>query len=477
MILPIKIYPDPILFKKSKEIQKITPEVVNFCNDLKVTLEADKIRVGLSANQVGKLWRIIAVKANEQTNIYINPKIVNESKDFFDFEEGCLSFPDIYGTVSRNKKVKVQALNLKGKKIKLNATGLEAVIFQHEIDHLNGEVFIDKAKKETLHKIKPNPDMLDIVFLGNSDFSIPILESLYQNRKIRIGLIITGRKHKIGRGQKMESSIIKKIADKLRIPVIETNNINNLKSKKFLQLFSPDYYVTASFGQLLKPWLLYKNKRKIALNVHPSLLPKYRGATPIQSALLNNDKITGTTIMLMTKGLDEGPVLKQEIIKIHKTDDYFSLSQKAAQFSSKIICQTLINYNEDRIIPKKQNNKKATFCQKISKLDGMINWQKPSQEIANQIKAYKKWPGSYTFWNKKRINILDAKAINKNQENSVKNNKENIPGLVVNNNQKIFVICKKGKLKLKKLQIEGKKPQNIKNFISGYQNFIGSKLF
>ncbi len=466
MLLPIKIYPDPILKTKSKKIDKIDDEIKNFCNSLKNTLELDKIRLGLSANQVGKDWRIIAVKEKGGTYIIINPEIVEKSNDMIKLEEGCLSFPDIFGKVNRHKTIKIKGLTPEGKKLKLTKSDLTSVIFQHEIDHINGIVFIDRADKNTLHKYKYEKK-LDVVFLGNSEFSLTALQSLAKNPKINISYVVCGCDKKCGRGQKQSCSPVKIAADKLGIPIIETNDINSPDAEKMLEIIDPDYYVTASYGQILKPWLLYDNNKKSrAINIHPSLLPNYRGATPIQSALLNGDEKTGITIMLMTEGLDEGPILDQETIDILDSDNATFLFEKTAKLSGQKITNVLLKYHEGKTEPKKQKNSEATFSKKITAADAKIDFKNDAKTIVNKIRAFSIWPKTYCMFGEKRIKILDARFSNEKIE----------LGVVKKTDDKILVGTKSGSIEILKVQIEGKAPVGIKAFISGYSNFVGSKL-
>ncbi|MEK7511640.1 MAG: methionyl-tRNA formyltransferase [Patescibacteria group bacterium] len=309
---------------------------------------------------------------------------------------------------------------------------------------------------------------IKIVFMGSADFSVPILLELAE--KFTVQAVVTEIDKPAGRGSEMESPPTKKLALELGLPCHQPTTI--VKNQEFNQLiasYNPDVIIVAAYGKILPPEILNLPKNG-CLNVHPSLLPKYRGASPIQTALLNGEKKSGVSIILMDQRMDTGDIITQEEMNIEPEDDYVSLSKKMSVMSAQILADILEKYINNEVKLKIQHDSQAIYTKKISKYDGRIDWQKKSVDVYNQIRAYADWPGSYTFFDKKKLDIIKARPVELDQG-------ENFQiGQVVSDGQLICVRCSEGFLELQSIKLEGKKETLIKDFINGYQKFVGTLL-
>ncbi len=269
-----------------------------------------------------------------------------------------------------------------------------------------------------------------IIFFGSSEFSSIILEKLSKT-KFCPNLVITSN---------------------LKTTLPTQSSFSNLPKS--------DFFIVASFGKIL-PKKIIDIPKNGCLNIHPSLLPKYRGPSPIQQTILNNDQKTGTTIILMDELIDHGKIITQEEYLIKEKENFLSLEKKLAELSFNLLIKTLPDWLSNKIKATSQDEKKATYTKLFQKNDGKINWQEPAELIERKIRAFYPWPGTFTFWKKNdkniRIKILKAKANLKNISST--------PGKVHNN---LTIQTKKGVLIIEKLQIEGKKPITAEEFLKGY---------
>lgn len=369
--------------------------------------------IGLSANQIGLniCMSVVDIRLSVPEKdrgkfkplILINPKIVKKSQKKEKMEEGCLSVPNLYGQVERSEKIKIEYQNQFGKKNTLKAEELLSRVIQHEIDHLNGVLFIDKVEPGTLREVTPEDICrdLNIIFIGTSSFGLPILEELVKN-KIIPKLIITEPAKKAGRSKKLVSTPIKNYAEKFHFNTAEPEKILNAKNK--IKEINPDFIIVAAYGQIIPKSIL--NIPKLGcLNIHPSILPKYRGPSPIASAILNREKETGITIILMDEKIDHGPIIDQKKIKIDDPDTTPILEDKLAKIGAVLTIKVINKFNSGPIKLRKQNERLATVTKKFIKENGKINWQEKPEIIDAKVRAFVGWPGTYTEINGKRLII------------------------------------------------------------------------
>jgi len=248
---------------------------------------------------------------------------------------------------------------------------------------------------------------LKIIFFGTPDFAIPTLKKLAANFSIEA--IITQPDKPIGRKKIITAPPIKKYALKRDFLILQPEKLNQDFISRLKEL-KPDLGIVVAYGKILSKKIL--NIPKFGcLNIHASLLPKYRGAAPIQAALLHGDKKTGITIMQMDVGLDTGDIVSQKKIKIKKEDNFQTLHDKLAELGAELLIKTIPNYIAGKIKPKKQDESKASYFPTISKNQGEINWQNSAEKIFNQIRAFTPWPGAFTFFKNKKLDIIIANPV------------------------------------------------------------------
>lgn len=307
--------------------------------------------------------------------------------------------------------------------------------------------------------------------MGTPAFAEAVLAELINGGYNIIGAATQPDK-KSGRKQELRKSPVKILAEKNNIPVFTPEKLD---AEAVLQMknLNPDIIIVAAYGKIIPKSILEIPKFK-ALNVHPSLLPKYRGASPIQNALLNGESGTGTTIMLMDEGMDTGDILSQEKIPVGNEETCETLSKRLAEKSSELLLKTIPLWLNGKIIPQKQNSAEATYCKILKREDGKIDWQDSAQNIYNRYRAFSPWPGIFSFWNRngKSYRI----KLNKISLENTPVNSDLPAGKIVEIENGIAVKTGSGFIILEKIQLGGKKSAALKEFINGYPDFIGSAL-
>lgn len=244
-----------------------------------------------------------------------------------------------------------------------------------------------------------------IIFLGSPEFAVPVLERLVQ--EYRVSAVVTQPDKPSGRGSKTEYSAIKKLALSLGLNVLQPAKIKDAGFVSILADFAPDLIVVAAYGQILSRQLIELPKYG-CINVHASLLPRWRGASPIQSAILAGDELTGVTIMKMDEGLDTGPILSYLTLLIDASDNASTLSEKLAMAGAELLVKTLDGYLAGQILPVQQDNDKATLTRLLRKSDGQMDFNQPAAYLERMVRAYNPWPGAFFQWNDQLIKVLGA---------------------------------------------------------------------
>jgi methionyl-tRNA formyltransferase len=247
-----------------------------------------------------------------------------------------------------------------------------------------------------------------IVFMGTPDFSVPALESL-QAAGHEIVLVVTQPDRPKGRGRKVEPPPVKKSAQRLGLPVIQPDTLRDDATRQLLQAAAADLFIVVAFGHLLRESVL-KIPRQGCINVHASLLPRYRGPAPIHWAVINGEKETGVTTMMMDKGLDTGDILLAARETIAATDTAGTLHDRLARLGSRLLCQTLDAFADGTIRRNPQDHSGATYAPLLKKTDGLIDWKKPSARIESFIRGMSPWPGAFTFWKNTRLKIFGSEV-------------------------------------------------------------------
>ncbi len=303
-----------------------------------------------------------------------------------------------------------------------------------------------------------------IVFFGSDENSAKLLTELIQ-ADYNIELIITKTSKKTGRVKKQNP--VRKIAEQSNIKIIEKDKLSDLESIEILKNTQANLAILLSYGTMIPQDILDSFPLGI-INIHPSLLPKYRGPSPVQTTLLNGDKEAGVSIMLLAKEMDAGPIIAQKKITISPEDDHKTLNNKLFSLGNKLLINNLDKYINNEIQTHPQDNNQATYAQMIEKKDGLIDWNNSAKNINNKIKAFYNWPGAYTYFNNKLLKIVEAKFLEKNTEHQTAE--------VFLEDDKIAIQTKNGLLCPLIVQIEGKQKIDINSFINGYKDFIGTIL-
>lgn len=312
--------------------------------------------------------------------------------------------------------------------------------------------------------------VIKTVFVGTSDFGIPALQSLVDSEDFEIVLAISQPDKKIGRKQILSPTPIKNEASKYNLSIFQPEKIKEIAEE--LKKISPDLIIVAAYGQIIPEEILNTPKYG-CVNIHGSLLPKYRGASCVQAAIINGDQEAGITIMKMDKGLDTGPIISQKSIVVEKDDTYETLFDKLSNLGGEILLPVLKDYIEEKLPPRQQDNGQASYIGTLKKQDGLIDWQKSAVEIERFARAMTPWPSAFTYIsldNKKKL----LKIITVEPE-TADTNKYKV-GEMFTYNGKLAVQCGQDALFIKRLQIEGKKVIEAEEFIKGYKNSIGTIL-
>ncbi len=302
-----------------------------------------------------------------------------------------------------------------------------------------------------------------IVFMGTSNFAVPILKSLYQNG-YPISVVYTQPPKKSNRGLKLAKSPINLFSENISLHVRTPQSLkNNKKEELYLTELQPDIILVISFGQIIPKNLLNIPKHGF-LNVHASLLPKWRGAAPIQRSIMNLDKETGISIMRINENLDEGPVCNQYSLKISEEMNSEELSEKLSLIASEKILDILDNIDDGNVEFKDQDHSKATYAKKIQKTEGKIDWNENAEKIIGKINGLYPYPGAFFSFNGERYKILKAK----------KSSTTGKPGEIISENFEIC--CGEGSIKVLSIQREGKRVQQINEFLLGTQIKKGTNI-
>ena len=297
-----------------------------------------------------------------------------------------------------------------------------------------------------------------IIFMGNPDFAVPSLQRVFGSSH-KIIAVIANPPKQIGRGKKMRETAIGLTAKAMEIPVLQPPDLTDRHFLQYIWSMRPDIFVVVAF-KILSDRLLSIPKYG-AINLHPSLLPKYRGAAPIQWSLLNGDKQTAVTTISLSKQIDSGNILLQEPVNINHDDNYGDLSKRLGEVGADLVVKTLNEIEENNLNGIPQDKSKVTFAPKIKSDDCKINWSKSANEIQNQIRAFSPSPGAYTIINKKRIKIYSSSVFDNKSE------KSDIGEIVICNKNQLVIQTGKGMLEIGDVQIEGKKRITVVEYLRG----------
>jgi len=302
-----------------------------------------------------------------------------------------------------------------------------------------------------------------IVFMGTPNFAVAILKSLYQNG-YSLSTVYTQPPKKSNRGQKINKSPVQKISEVLNLELRMPKTLKNNKEEfEYLKKLNADIAIVVAYGQIIPDDILSLTKKGF-INIHASLLPKWRGAAPIQRAIMNLDKETGISIMKINKELDSGPICNTYKLSISKEDNTETVSEKLSSLASEKILDNIDDILDEKALFKEQNHNEATYANKILKSEGKIDWKSSAESIIGKINGLYPNPGAWFIFNSERYKVLEAKI----------NSAVGDFGIVLDDY--LEVGCGNKSIKILSIQREGKRPQNVNEFMLGSQIKKGSNL-
>ncbi len=314
-----------------------------------------------------------------------------------------------------------------------------------------------------------------IIFLGTPEFALPSLRGLISSPH-QVLAVVTKADRPAGRGRHLLSSPVKNVAIEAEIPVLQPVKLREAGLIDHFRELSPDAVVVVAYGQLI-PRELLEFPRYGCINLHPSLLPKYRGAAPIAWPILEGDEQTGVTVMILDEGMDTGPILAQKTVSISPVDTTGTLEERLSQEGAQLLLRTLEQLELGAVSPQPQQAAEATYVRRLRKEDGIIDWQKSSLQIERHIRGMQPWPGAYTYLDGNLLKILRAETDESPAASPClpgeilmikSSGGSKSPGLVVATGQ--------GRLRALELQLEGRKAQAAADFLRGIRKPICGKI-
>ncbi len=426
----IRTFGDPVLRRKAAPVDRPGASIRRLARRMLEVMREAK-GVGLAAPQVGVLRRLAVVDIGEGPLILVNPRITASSGSEVDWE-GCLSFPGLLAEIERARNVSVEALDLEGERVWVEAEGFLARVLQHEIDHLDGIVILDRARAvrrvpdeeedeedgregngegpgsaeeagpgswpRTAHPLK-------VAFMGTPDFAVPTLRALVEAGHRVVG-VVTRPDRPAGRGgRRMRPPPVKRAAAELGLQVWQ-GGAREVRTglADVLAAWGADIGVVVAFGVIL-PSQVLRTPRLGCVNLHASLLPDYRGAAPIQRALMDGRRVTGVTVIQMDEGVDTGGIIAQQKVPIADDDTAGTLHDRLAVAGAGLVLHALELLAAGRAEPRPQPAGRSVPAPRIGPEDEVIDWEKTAVSIERQVRALDPAPGAHTVFRGRRVKV------------------------------------------------------------------------
>lgn len=308
--------------------------------------------------------------------------------------------------------------------------------------------------------------MAKVVFMGTPEFAVPTLQTLIDTQTV-VG-VVTQPDRPAGRGRQLRPSPVKEVAQAHDLPLYQPKSLRKEETAAPLRAWNPDVIVVAAFGQILRPHVLSLPPHG-CINVHASLLPRWRGASPIQHAIMAGDAETGITLMQMDEGLDTGPIYVQESLPIRPDETAATLHDRLAQLGADMAGRYLDDILAGRIPARPQGDGQSTYAPMIKKEAGELDWQQPAEALDRHVRAMTPWPGAFTSWQGQNLKILRAAPADGRLP-------DDRCGAVVQRDDAVIVLAGKGGLRLEQVQLAGKQAMDVDEFVRGRPDFVGSVL-
>ncbi len=312
---------------------------------------------------------------------------------------------------------------------------------------------------------------LRVVFFGTAELACASLSALLESSAFTVAAIVTQPDRPKGRNLHPQPSAVKVLATGKPIPLLQPERARNEKFVQALREFEPGLMIVVAYGQIL-PGTLLELPRFGCLNVHASLLPKYRGAAPIQWSILNDERETGVTIMKMDEGLDTGDLLASQSTPITPADNAQTLQKRLARIGAGLLVKTVQEYVAGEVVPRKQPQTGASYARKINKDDGRLDWTQPARSLWNRVRALDPWPGTYAF-----LSAEPKPLLLKIWQAEVADRSSGSPGEIVESGRNgIVVACGQQSLRILSLQREGGRRMSAQEFLTGHSLVSGQRL-
>jgi methionyl-tRNA formyltransferase len=316
---------------------------------------------------------------------------------------------------------------------------------------------------------------MNLIFCGSPEFAVPTLDKLL-TENFNIDLVVTNPNEPVGRGYKKSSLPVKRAAEKAGLKIFQPAKLRDPVTERHLSIFHPDAIVVVAYGHIIPPWMIAL-PRLGCINLHASLLPKYRGAAPIQWALIQGERVTGVTTMKIDPGLDTGDILLQREIEIRDEDTTESLAERLSWLGAELMIETLRGLGRGEIVPRPQDSGLATFAPVLKKEDGRINWSLPADAIARRVRGLRPWPGAYTSFRGKNLRIWSAAPASGAVGAQGLAPLQTQLGALIPERGTLFVSCGDATwLETKELQLEGRNRMPAPDFLNGIRLAPGEKL-
>ncbi len=500
----IRTFSDPVLRRSAAPVKRVDEATRRLAARMILTMRANK-GVGLAAPQVGISSRLIVVDIGQGPHVLVNPKVTAASGAATDWE-GCLSLPGLVAEVERAERVSVEALGLDGKPTWLEAEGLLARALQHEIDHLDGVVILDRARSVEKTEPEETPEVepavttaagrgleegeaargdvpeaarpLRVVFMGTPAFAVPTLEALVAAGHTIVG-VVTRPDRPAGRGGRtVQVPPVKRVALAFGLPLWQGTGRQARESlAAVVRKWGAEAAVVVAYGVIL-PRDVLEAPRYGCFNLHASLLPDYRGAAPIQRAILDGRSLTGVTVIKMDEGVDTGGIIVQREVSIRDDDTAGTLHDRLAEAGAGLVLRALDLVASGRAAPRPQPAGPAAPAPPLGPADEVIDWTRSALDIARQVRALSPVPGAYTLFGGRRIKVWKVAVVPGPAAAAAPAGQDRPrPGEIVTLADGVPVVATgKGSLALRVLQPAGGLRMPAEDFVNGQRAKVGDRF-
>ncbi len=308
--------------------------------------------------------------------------------------------------------------------------------------------------------------------MGTPDFAAVILQRLLQRPDlVTVAAVVTQPDRPAGRGRRLEQPPVKMVAARAGVEVVPPVSVRRPRFAAWLRRVAPDLLLVAAYGKILPPAVLAIPPRG-ALNIHASLLPRHRGASPVSAALLAGDTVTGVSLMLMNEAMDAGAVLATATEPIAPDDTTETLTERLSALGATLLIETLPQWLAGAVTAQPQDDSRATYCRPLRRDDGRLEWDAPAAYLARQVRAMIPWPGTYTNWAGQQLKVWAATVLPADDGSAT----PPVPGTVVEQDRQPAVVCGEGLLALDQVQLAGRRRMAAADFLRGQRAFVGTRL-